>query len=152
MPPRGEVDAWAIDRAIASLARVRIARSLLDEITEHARAEAPNECCGMVSGRDGRATEVFRARNAFASPLRYELHPQDQFRIIQEIEERGEELAGIYHSHTHSEPYPSPTDVNLAANWPDPVYLICSLAESEPEIRGFSIRDGKVEEVELEIA
>jgi proteasome lid subunit RPN8/RPN11 len=131
---------------------MRISRQLLDEIVAHAREEAPNECCGMVSGTDGAASRVYRARNAFASPLRYEVHPQDQFRITTEIEDRGEEIAAIYHSHTKSEANPSQTDVNLAANWPDPVYLICSLADpGRPETRAFAIRDGGVEEVELDV-
>jgi [CysO sulfur-carrier protein]-S-L-cysteine hydrolase len=131
---------------------MRIAQSLLDEIVAHAREEAPNECCGMVAGRDGQATRVFRARNAFESPTRYEVHPQDQFRIMSEIEENGEELAAIYHSHTRSEAYPSQTDVNLAANWPDPVYVICSLLDPDsPVVRGFEIRDGKVVEAALEV-
>jgi proteasome lid subunit RPN8/RPN11 len=90
------------------------------------------------------------AATAFASPLRYEVHPRDQLRIMEEIEDAGEELAAIYHSHTRSGAYPSQTDVNLAANWPDPVYLICSLAEGDgPVVKGFAIRDGAVEEVDL---
>ena len=131
---------------------MRIAQSLIDEIVAHAREDAPNECCGMVAGRDGRATRVYRARNAFESRLRYEIHPQDQFRIMTEIDEGGDELAAIYHSHTRSDAYPSQTDVNLAANWPDPVYLICSITDPEsPVVRGFEIRDGEVVETALEV-
>jgi len=122
---------------------------LIDEIVAHSREEDPNECCGLVGGANGAATTVYRARNEFESPLRYNVHPQDLLRITTEIEDRGEELAAIYHSHTASEAYPSQTDINLARNWPDPVYLICSLAAPEPEVRGFAIRDGGVEEVEL---
>jgi [CysO sulfur-carrier protein]-S-L-cysteine hydrolase len=130
---------------------VLIAPELVDEIVAHAREEAPNECCGMVAGSDGRATKVYAARNAEASPLRYTIHPQDQIRIMSEIEDRGEELAAIYHSHTKTPAEPSQTDINLAQNWPDPVYLICSLAEPQaPNLRGFAIRDGRVEEVELD--
>ncbi len=128
---------------------MRIARTLLEEIASHAREEVPNECCGMVAGVDGKATRVYRARNAEASPLRYAVDPTDQFRIITKIEEGGEDVAAIYHSHTKSAAEPSQTDINLAQNWPDPVYLICSLAETEPVVRGFRIRDGRVEEVEL---
>jgi proteasome lid subunit RPN8/RPN11 len=125
---------------------------MIDEIVAHSLEEAPNECCGMVSGIDGRATEVFRARNAKASPLAYEVDPRDLFRITQEIEGRGEELAAIYHSHTKSPPEPSQTDINLATNWPDPLYIICSIADRDaPEVRAWSIRDGAVTEVELEI-
>ena len=129
-----------------------IARSLLDEIVAHARADVPNECCGMIAGRNGEATRVYRARNAEGSPFRYVIHPQDQFRITMEIEDRGEEIAAIYHSHTKSPAQPSQTDINLAENWPDPVYLICSLADPEaPLLRGFAIRDGRVADVELHV-
>ena len=118
----------------------------------HARAEAPNECCGMIGARDGTATSIHRARNAEESPLRYVIHPTDQLRIMEEIETRGEELAAIYHSHTGSPAYPSQTDINLAENWPDPLYLICSLADPEaPDVRAWAIRDGQVEEAELDV-
>jgi proteasome lid subunit RPN8/RPN11 len=131
---------------------VRIARSLLQEIVAHARDDVPNECCGMVAGRNGKATRVYRARNAEESPFRYVIHPQDQFRITMEIEDRGEEIAAIYHSHTKSPAEPSQTDINLAESWPDPVYLICSLAQADaPDVRAWSIRDGSVEEVELNV-
>jgi [CysO sulfur-carrier protein]-S-L-cysteine hydrolase len=130
---------------------MRISTDFLDEIVAHAREDAPNECCGLIAGTDGQATRVHRARNEFASPMRFNVHPQDLIRITTEIEDGGEELVGIYHSHPRSEAVPSQTDVNLAANWPDPLWLICSLADSEPVVRAFSIRDGKVEEVELDV-
>jgi proteasome lid subunit RPN8/RPN11 len=131
---------------------VTIARQLIDEIVAHALEEAPNECCGMVAGSDGTATRVYRARNAEASPLRYLIHPQDQYRITMEISERGEEIAAIYHSHTASPAEPSQTDINLAENWPDPLYLICSVADpAAPSVRGFLIRDRRIEEVELDV-
>jgi proteasome lid subunit RPN8/RPN11 len=132
---------------------MRIARRLLDQIVSHAREDAPDECCGMVAGVNGEATRVYAARNAEASPFRYTIHPQDQIRIMSEIEERGEEIAAIYHSHTKTPAEPSQTDINLAENWPDPLYLICSLADDEhPAVRGFEIRDGRVEEVDLDVA
>jgi len=131
---------------------VRIARSLLDEIVAHSRDDVPNECCGMVAGQDGEAKRVYRARNAEESPFRYTIHPQDQFRITMEIDDRGEEIAAIYHSHTKSPAEPSQTDINLAQNWPDPLYLICSLAdEDSPDVRAWAIRDGRVEEVGLDV-
>jgi proteasome lid subunit RPN8/RPN11 len=130
---------------------MRIRRELIDEIVAHAREDAPNECCGLVASRDGGATAVHRARNSFESPLRYEIHPQDQFWIMKAIEEAGEEIGAIYHSHTRSEAYPSQTDVNQAKWWPDPLYLICSIERDEPVIRAFEIRDGSVDEVALEV-
>jgi [CysO sulfur-carrier protein]-S-L-cysteine hydrolase len=130
---------------------VRIPSEMVDEMVAHARAEAPNECCGMIGGRNGAATSIHRARNTEESPLRYVIHPSDQLRILEEIDERGEELAAIYHSHPGSPAYPSQTDINLAENWPDPLYVICSLADREPEVRAFAIRDGEVEEVTIEL-
>jgi proteasome lid subunit RPN8/RPN11 len=131
---------------------MRIARPMVDEIVTHAREEAPNECCGMIGARDGEATTVYRARNADASPLRYTVHPQDQFRIMEQIDERDEELAAIYHSHTASPAEPSQTDINLARGWPDPLYVIVSLADPDaPQIRAFRISDGAVEETDLDV-
>jgi len=95
---------------------MRIPKRIYEELVAHAREEAPNECCGLIGGSNGEAKTLYRARNAEASPLRYNLDPQDQFRIMTEMEERGEQLSAIYHSHTHTEAYPSSTDVNLAAN------------------------------------
>jgi proteasome lid subunit RPN8/RPN11 len=128
---------------------MRIAQSLVDEIVAHAREDLPNECCGMVGGSDGEARTVYRAENAEASPLRYSIDAKEQFRLMRAIEEAGEELVGIYHSHTKSAAYPSQTDVNLAG-WPDAVYLIASLAEpNAPDLKGFWIRDGEIAEAEL---
>jgi proteasome lid subunit RPN8/RPN11 len=128
---------------------MRIPQSLADEIITHAREDLPNECCGMVGGSDGVAATVYRAENAEASPLRYSIDAKEQFRLMKGIEEAGEELTAIYHSHTKSPAYPSQTDVNLAG-WPEAVYLIVSLADPEaPDLKGFWIRDGKIDEAEL---
>jgi proteasome lid subunit RPN8/RPN11 len=139
---------------------VRIPRDIYDQLLEHAREDAPNECCGLIGGADGEARTLYRARNAEASPLRYQLHPNDQLRIMGEIEDAGEELAAIYHSHTASPAYPSQTDINLALvevggeriqQFPGTIYLIASLAEGEEPLRGFDIGADDVREVELEL-
>ena len=127
-----------------------VPRPLLDEIIAHARAEAPNECCGMIASRDGEAVEVRRAVNAAASPLRYEIDGAEQYRIQTEIDDAGLELGAIYHSHTRSAPYPSQTDINLAF-YPDSLYVIVGLAGDEPEVRAFRIVDGDVQEATLEV-
>ena len=128
---------------------MRIARDLYDELIEHARAEAPNECCGMVAARDGDAVKVYRAVNAAASPLRYEIDGAEQYRIQMAIDDADLELGAIYHSHTRTDPYPSQTDINLAF-YPDALYLIVGVADpGQPQLRGYSIRDGQVAEAEL---
>jgi proteasome lid subunit RPN8/RPN11 len=129
---------------------VLIARELLEEMVAHARAEAPNECCGMVATENGRAVTVHRAVNAAASPLRYEIDGADQYRIQTAIDDAGQELGAIYHSHTRSAPYPSQTDINLAF-YPEALYVIVGLASEEPEIKAYTIRDGQVSDAELTV-
>ncbi|MGB0094252.1 MAG: M67 family metallopeptidase [Solirubrobacteraceae bacterium] len=127
---------------------MRITRELYDEIVAHARQEAPNECCGMIAARDGHAVAVYRAENAAASPLRYEIDGAEQYRIQMEIDDADLDLGAIYHSHTRSQPYPSQTDINLAF-YPESLYLIVGLAGEAPDVRAYTIRDGQVTEAEL---
>lgn len=131
---------------------MKISQHLIDELVAHAREDLPNECCGMVGGRDGEATKVVRVTNSAASPLRYEMDPQGQYNALKAIEDGGEELLAIYHSHTKSAAYPSQTDVNQALNWPEQVYLIVSLAEEEPDVKGYLLADLKIEDVDLDVA
>jgi [CysO sulfur-carrier protein]-S-L-cysteine hydrolase len=130
---------------------VKIGRDMLDDMVAHARQEAPNECCGIVAAADGHAVRVYRARNLQASPVKYEVDPRDQIRIQNEIDDNGWDLGAIYHSHTRTEPYPSQTDINLARNWPDPIYVIVGLAGDEADVRGFRIVEGDVSDVALEV-
>lgn len=132
---------------------MKISRQLIDEMVAHAREDLPNECCGMIGGRDGVATSVVRVENAAASPLRYEMDPQGQYDALKSIEDGGDELLAIYHSHTKSAAYPSQTDVNQAVAWPEQVYVIVSLADSEaPDVKAFLLQDMKIADVELEDA
>jgi proteasome lid subunit RPN8/RPN11 len=127
---------------------VRISEQLEGELVAHARADAPNECCGMIAASDGRLTAYFPAANEFASPRRFRIEASDQIRIYNEIERRGEDVA-IFHSHPATEARPSQTDINLARDWPGAVWVICSLAEDRPVVRAFRIDGPEVEEVEL---
>ncbi len=129
---------------------MKISRELYDQMIAHARAEAPNECCGMVSSDGEEAVKVFPAENAAASPLRYEIDGAEQYRIQMQIDDAGHDLGAIYHSHTRSEPYPSQTDINLAF-YPDAIYVIVGLAGEEPDVRSYFIRDGQVTEAELAV-
>lgn len=118
----------------------------------HAREDLPNECCGMIGGRDGEATEVVRVVNSAASPLRYEMDPQGQFNALKSIEDDGNELLAIYHSHTKSAAYPSQTDVNQAVAWPEQIYVIVSLAdEAAPDVKAYLLQDLKIADVTLDV-
>jgi len=129
---------------------MRISQSLIDEMVAHARADLPNECCGMVGGSDGAASIVIPVVNSAASPLRFEMDPQGQYDALKAIEDDGKEMLAIYHSHTKSPAYPSQTDVNQAVNWPDAIYLIVSLQDEDaPEVKGYWLKDLKIDDAEL---
>jgi len=130
----------------------RIDKRYIDEMIAHAREDAPIECCGILGGEDGRVLQLYRAKNAEESEFRYSVESHDLLRIYRECDERDWDFVGIYHSHTSSEAYPSPTDVRLAALWPQALYFLVSLRDSEnPDVRAYRIVDGQVSEEELEI-
>lgn len=128
---------------------MRISRELLEDVIEHALQEAPNECVGLIATRDGEAVQVYRATNAAASPLRFEIEPREQLRHHNEIEASGLELGAIYHSHTRTEPRPSQTDINFAVGWPGVLWVIVGLAGQEADVRTWQIDGGEVSEAEL---
>lgn len=131
---------------------MKISQALIDEMVAHAREDLPNECCGMIGGRDGAATSVVRVENAAASPLRYEMDPQGQYDALKRIEDAGDELIGIYHSHTRSAAYPSQTDVNEARMWPEQAYVIVSLENEEaPDVKAYDLADLKIADVDLDV-
>jgi [CysO sulfur-carrier protein]-S-L-cysteine hydrolase len=133
-----------------------IAPDLLEQIVAHAREETPNECCGVVAvlaasgDQPAQAMRVRAARNVHASPKRFEIDGKDVVAAINEFDEAGWDIGAIYHSHTHTAPYPSQTDINFAANWPGVEWIIVGLADPDnPEIRSYLIEEGTVREVEI---
>ena len=122
------------------------------QILEHTRAEAPNEACGLLAGRDQYVTHVLPATNVAEDPLvGYLMDPEDQLRHFHMIEEQALDLLGIYHSHPASGAYPSPTDLSMAY-YPEAVYAIVSLMQSDhPVLRAFRIVDGQVSEVKFQM-
>jgi proteasome lid subunit RPN8/RPN11 len=116
---------------------------MADEIVAHARAGLPDEACGIVSGVAATATRFHPAVNGDKSPFRYSIDAQDLLRIVTDIDDAGEELLAIYHSHTRSPAFPSRTDVDLAF-WPDAAYLIVSLAGDPADLKAFTIREGRI--------
>jgi proteasome lid subunit RPN8/RPN11 len=131
---------------------MRISQDLIDQMVAHAREDLPNECCGLVGGRDGAADVVIRVANSAASPLRYEMDPQEQYDALKRIEDGGGELLAIYHSHTKSAAYPSQTDVNQALAWPEQIYLIVSLADQDAaDVKGYLLRDLSIADAEITV-
>src|SRR5258707_3723858 len=128
---------------------MRIPRDFYEQMIGHAREEAPNECVGLIASRDGSAERLYRATNAAASPLRFEIEGSEQFRYHKEIEDSGLELGAIYHSHTRTDPVPSQTDIGFAAGWPGVLWVIVGLASAEPVVRTWTIDDGRVAEADL---
>jgi proteasome lid subunit RPN8/RPN11 len=132
-----------------------IAQDLLDDIVAHAREEYDAECCGLLGyGPDDgatRAQRVHRATNVFESRKRFEIDGRELLHVMDDFEGAGLELGAIYHSHTHTDPYPSQTDINFAANWPGLEWVIVGLAGEEPEVRCYLIDGAAVQEVALEV-
>lgn len=152
-------------------------RALQDELIEHARLEAPDEACGMLAGRGQRIERVFRVRNTAdeigseqgvfrdretGQPahgqrrVHYYMDPRDQLRVYNEIDELGLDLIGYYHSHTHTEARPSPTDIRLATDVTSYYILVSLENSSQPAVRAWRIEKadpmsdtGEVREVEL---
>lgn len=135
-------------------------RPIREALVDHARAGYPNEACGLIIGSapaaDGGSALRFEATgNKAASPYRYEIDPDDLYRISVAADDADQVIWGIVHSHTHTPAVPSPTDVGLAF-YPDALYLLVSLSEDEadtttgaPSVRAWRIVDGAVHEVEL---
>ncbi len=131
---------------------MRIAQELLDQIVAHARRDAPNECCGLIGVRDGRADKVYPCRNVARVPkVSFEIgiDMQDAF---EDMDERGAGFGGLYHSHPRTEAYPSPTDQNLAQGTLQEVeWVIVGLDRDPPGVRSFRVTPREVEELALEV-
>lgn len=131
---------------------MQITAEQLEVITEHALRDAPDECCGFVAVKDGVATRVLEAVNEAHSPLRFEISGKALYDLVSSIEDAGEELGAIYHSHTRSDPYPSQTDINFAAGWPGIEWIIVGTKSGTPEVKSYLIDDGQVSDVPVAIA
>jgi proteasome lid subunit RPN8/RPN11 len=127
-----------------------LGKRILDELVAHALDGYPLEACGLLSGvvgESGTATVTTRhpADNIAASARVYEVEPRALLRADRAAEAAGEQLVGVYHSHTHTEGQPSETDINQAPD-PDWHYVLVSLRDVHPSVRSWRIRDGKIQE------
>ena len=132
---------------------LRISPQVRAEMVQHCLDGRPEEACGLLGGTvDGDSAEVnvcYPGRNLAASTTLYELDPKDHLLADRDAESRGLEIVGVFHSHTHTEAYPSPTDVARA---PDPYwhYVLVSLRDDEPVVRSFRIQDERITEEPIE--
>lgn len=128
--------------------RLLIGQHLLQMIMEHCLDEKPYEACGILTGRNGQVLHAYATDNAKQSPVYYEVDPDQQERVLREMERRGERLIGIYHSHPTAPAFPSANDIRQAVHYPEAIRLIVSL-NGPTSVGAFLIRHGKVSPVAL---
>ena len=128
---------------------LRLDRGTWDALVQHAESDFPFEVCGFLGIDDDGVVRHFPIDNAERSMTYYVMDAKQMLRAMREIEDDELELV-IYHSHTHTQAYPSATDVRLAA-YPEATYAIVTLQDRDaPDVRAFRIRDGEVVEREVE--
>ena len=128
---------------------MNVRSAALDAIVDHARRDAPNECCGLLIGSERCIDEAVPARNARSSPTRYEIDPSDHFTVIRRVRREGRAIVGAYHSHIVAPAVPSPTDVAEAYDQ-QLLHVIVSLRNpSGAEVRAYRIAKGNFCEVPL---
>ena len=131
---------------------MQLTREQLEQLIALARADAPQETCGLIGGKDGKALRVYPLKNVDDQPrIRYLGDPHQQLEALREIDDNGWDVLAIYHSHPATQAYPSQTDIGRAF-YPDAIYILISLMRPEQAIvRAYEIKEGKVAEVTLEI-
>jgi proteasome lid subunit RPN8/RPN11 len=131
---------------------MQLTHDQLKQLIALARADAPQETCGIIGGKDGRALQIYPLKNVDDQPqVRYLGDPQQQLHALQEIDEKGWDVLAIYHSHPATQAYPSQTDIGRAF-YPDAIYMLISLMNPEQAtVRAYTIHEGQVGEITLEI-
>ena len=125
---------------------------MVDAIVAHAKRDHPDECCGVVAGRDGVATRMFEMENAERSPTGFTFESAEWLKVYREIDDADEDLLVVYHSHTATEAYPSRTDIRWSVNTPGASWLLVSTQDpAYDEVRSFRIDDGEVTEEEIRL-
>jgi proteasome lid subunit RPN8/RPN11 len=129
---------------------LRIPKVIYQEMINHAKRESPLECCGILSGKDQTIQKAFELKNSEESPVQYSMSPRDQMKVFEEMEKESMEMIAIYHSHPHTIPFPSETDVKLAF-YPDVSSVIVSLREENPVVKAFRIGKEAIYLEEIEV-
>ena len=130
------------------LERLHIPKNLFEEMISHCRDAYPNEACGILSGKGEEVLKVYKMANIEKSPVSYEFDSREHIKAIRDIRENNHTMLAIFHSHPSSPAYPSAKDVSLAF-YEDSIYVIVSLSEKQPVVKGFLIKEGNVKSVSL---
>ena len=130
---------------------LEIPQAMVDAIVAHARRDHPDECCGVVSGRDGVAARLFEMENAERSPTGFVFDPAEWLRVYRDIDDSDEEFLVVYHSHTMTEAYPSRSDVTWSRETEFGHWLLVSTRADDDEVRSYTIADGVVTEEEVRV-
>ncbi len=130
---------------------LELPQAMVDRVLAHARRDHPDECCGVIAGRDGVATRLFEMANAERSPTGFTFDSAEWLRVHRSMEDADEDLLVVYHSHTMTEAYPSRTDVTWSVNTPGTSWLLVSTRSDEDEVRSYRIEDGVVTEEEVRV-
>jgi len=129
--------------------RLILSRDLLAQVISHCKSVYPNEACGLLAGKEDIPEKIYKMTNIEKSGVSYMMDPEEQFRVMKEMRNNGHKMLAIYHSHPHSQAYPSPKDVSLAF-YSDQIYIIVGLTDKDrPEVRAFEILEGDVREVQI---
>jgi [CysO sulfur-carrier protein]-S-L-cysteine hydrolase len=129
---------------------ISIRKSVMEAVIHHARSGVPNEACGYLAQKDGVVGEFFPLNNIDQSAEHFSFDPAEQFAVARQIRKNGMKTAAVFHSHPNTPARPSQEDIRLARD-PDMSYVIASLAESEPVVKSFRIKDAVVTPEEIEV-
>jgi proteasome lid subunit RPN8/RPN11 len=129
---------------------LKITREIIDKMISHGRAEAPLEACGYLAAKNGAVCSSIGLQNVDASPVHYSMDPAEQFKAVRKFRDEGLTLRAVYHTHPETSAYPSAEDIRLAYD-PDISYVIVSLADKEPAVYSFIIKNNSVANEPIEI-
>ncbi|BCB95476.1 hypothetical protein JZK55_03980 [Dissulfurispira thermophila] len=130
------------------MSQLIIPQQIFEEMIAHCKEGYPNEACGILAGSGNEVSKIYRMTNIENSPVTYMLDPKEQFNVMKDMREGNLSMIAIFHSHPSSAAYPSQRDVSLAF-YEDAVYIIVSLMQKEPVVKGFLIKEGEIKETEI---
>ena len=132
---------------------LRLPKDLYMEMVAHCIVGLPDEACGLLVGAYGadEATHLFPTKNAAASAMVYEIDPKEMLGVDRQAQALGADIMGVFHSHTHTAAYPSPTDIEQALD-PGWHYVLVSLRDTHPVVRSYRILEGAITEEPVEVS